>query len=104
MNAKQYNTAKEKLYKRFNAVKTDDSHEVFINTTYGKMYISSEWMPRIKVANIHSRLDGNTLQFKEDTGYPISKTNDKCNFYFTCPENALDELEEYLDNLNYLSK
>lgn len=96
MNAKEFNKYKTALYKKYGAELTDLSHEVKVLTTFGTLYISSEWSPRIKVASIHSRLEGNSLQFKEVTGYNINTHNGKCNFYFGSPLDCLDELEEYL--------
>lgn len=99
MTAKQFNSKKLALYKNYGAIKTDFSHEVFINTNFGKMYISCEYVPRIKLANIHSKLDGDTQRFKDVTGYNINTYNGKLNFYFDNPDVALSELEEYLTNL-----
>lgn len=103
MTAKQFNKEKENLYKRHNAVKTDLSHEVMIETKFGIMYISSEWIPRIKVGNIHSRLEGQMTSFRDVTGYSMNVYNGKLNFYFDNALNTLEELDEYLDNLNTLN-
>ena len=103
MNAKEFNKHKTALYKKYGAVKSETSHEVKVLTPFGTLYISAEWSPQIKVANIHSRLEGNTLEFKEVTGYNINTYNGKCNFYFSSPLDCLDELEEYLSNMVYLS-
>ena len=103
MNAKEFNKYKTALYKKYGAELTDFSHEVKVLTPFGTLYISSEWSPRIKVANIHSRLEGNANEFKEVTGYNISTYNGKCNFYYSSPLDCLDELEEYLSNMVYLS-
>ena len=103
MNAKQYEKKKTALYNKFGAVKSEASHEVQINTKFGIVYISSEWIPSIKVANIHSKLMGNLSEFKEATNYPINTYNGKCNFYYSDPLEALDELEEYLGNLQFLN-
>ena len=96
MNAKEFNKYKTALYKKYGAELTDLSHEVKVLTPFGTLYISAEWTPRIKVANIHSRLEGNSLQFKEVTGYNINTYNGKCNFYSSNPEWILDTLEDYL--------
>lgn len=103
MNAKQYEKKKIALYKQYGAVKSQSSHEVQIKTKFGLMYISSEWVPSIKVANIHSKLIDNLHEFKEATNYPINTHNGKLNFYFCDPLEALDELEEYLSNLQFLN-
>ena len=96
MNAKDFNKYKTALYKKYRAVKSETSHEVKLLTPFGVLYISSEWSPQIKVANIHSRLEGNANEFKEVTGYDISTYSGKCNFYFSNPLDCLDELENYL--------
>lgn len=98
-----YNQKKNQLYKKFGAVPTNKSHEVEIKTKFGIMFVSSEWSPSIKIANIHSRLDGNLQGFKEATNYPINTHNGKCNFYYSNSLEALDELDEYLENLKYLN-
>ena len=103
MNAKEFNKYKTALYKKYGAELTDFSHEVKVLTPFGTLYISAEWSPRIKVANIHSRLEGNANEFKEVTGYDINTYNGKCNFYYSSPLDCLDELEEYLSNMVYLS-
>ena len=103
MNAKEFNKYKTALYKKYGAVLTDFSHEVKVLTPFGTLYISAEWTPKIKVANIHSRLEGNANEFKEVTGYNINTYNGKCNFYYSSPLDCLDELEEYLSNMVYLS-
>ena len=103
MNAKEFNKYKTALYKKYGAVKSEASHEVKVLTPFGVLYISAEWTPKIKVANIHSRLEGNANEFKEVTGYNINTYNGKCNFYYSSPLDCLDELEEYLSNMVYLS-
>jgi hypothetical protein len=103
MNAKEFNKIKTALYKKYGAELTDFSHEVKVLTPFGTLYVSAEWTPRIKVANIHSKLKGDAKQFKEVTGYDITTYNGKCNFYSADPEWILDTLDEYLDNMQYLS-
>jgi len=99
MTAKQFNSKKVALYKKYGAIKTDFSHEVFINTDFGKMYVSAEYTPRIKVAHIHSKLDGDAQGFKDATGYEINTYNGKFNTYSDCSEYILNELDEFLNNL-----
>ena len=101
MNAKEFNKYKTALYKKYGAVLTDLSYEVKVLTPFGVVYISAEWSPKIKVANIHSRLEGDAKEFKEVTGYNINTYNGKCNFYYSSPLECLDELEEYLFNMVY---
>ena len=103
MNAKEFNKYKTALYNKYGAVKSETSHEVKVFTPFGVVYISAEWSPQIKVANIHSRLEGNANEFKKVTGYDINTYNGKCNFYYSSPLDCLDELEEYLSNMVYLS-
>ena len=103
MNAKEFNKYKTALYKKYGAVKSETSHEVKLLTPFGVLYILAEWTPKIKVANIHSRLEGNANEFKEVTGYDINTYNGKCNFYYSSPLDCLDKLEEYLSNMVYLS-
>ena len=96
MNAKEFNKYKTALYKKYGAVKSEVSHEVKINTPFVVLYISSEWSPQIKVANIHSRLEGNVSKFVEVTGFEVNKYNNKYNFYYSNPLYCLNELEKYL--------
>ena len=103
MNAKEFNKYKTALYDKYGAVKSETSHEVKVLTPFGTLYISAEWSPQIKVANIHSRLEGDVNKFVEVTGYNINTYNGKCNFYYSSPLDCLDELEEYLSNMVYLS-
>ncbi len=103
MNAKEYNQRKEGLYKNYSLSKTDLTHEVILKIPFGMIYISSEWSPRIKVANIHSKLIGDIKAFKEETGYNISTYNGKFNQYFDNPKDCLNELEEFIGNLIFIS-
>ena len=96
MNAKEFNKHKTALYKKYGAVKSETSHEVKVLTPFGVLYISSEWSPQIKVANIHSRLEGDVNKFVEVTKFEVNKYNNKYNFYFNNPLDCLDELEKYL--------
>lgn len=96
MNAKEFNKYKTALYKKYGAELTDFSHEVKISTPFGVLYISAEWSPQIKVANIHSRLEGDKEKFKTEISSQINTYNGKCNFYFNNPLDCLDELENYL--------
>ncbi|HSE99824.1 MAG TPA: hypothetical protein VLA48_02920 [Nitrososphaeraceae archaeon] len=103
MNAKEYNKLKENLYKKAGLEKTDLSHEVMIQIPFGVIYISSEWSPRIKVANIHSKLVGDIKAFKNETGYNINEYNGKLNSYYNSPIDCFDELEEFINNLLFLA-
>ena len=103
MNAKEFNKYKTALYKNYGAVKSETSHEVKVLTPFGTLYIPAEWTPKIKVAKLQRRLEGNANEFKEVTGYNINTYNGKCNFYYSSPLDCLDELEEYLSNMVYLS-
>ena len=104
MNAKEFNKYKTALYKKYGAVKSETSHEVKVSTPFGVLYISSEWSPQIKVANIHSRLEGNVSKFVEVTGFEVNKYNNKYNFYFNNPLDCLDELEKYLIKISGAKK
>lgn len=103
MTAKQYNKQKETLYKEKGLTKTDFTHEVMIDTIFGVIYISSEWSPKIKVGSIHTKLEGDAKRFKTETNYDINTFNGKYNSYFDNPEDCLNELEEFIDNLLYLN-
>lgn len=101
MNAKEFNKEKNKIYNKYNTT-LSNIYEREIKTPFGTLYISSEWSPRIKLANIHSRLEGDKEKFKEVTGYDIDTYNGKYNTYYSNPQYCLDELEEYLSNMVYL--
>ena len=96
MNAKEFNKYKTALYKKYGAELKDLSHEVKVLTPFGVLYISAEWSPKIKVANIHSRLEGDKEKFKTEISNQMNTYNGKCNFYFNNPLDCLDELENYL--------
>ena len=96
MNAKEFNKYKTALYKKYGAVKSETSHEVKVLTHFGVLYISAEWSPKIKVANIHSRLEGDKEKFKTETSSQMNTYNGKCNSYFNSPLDCLDELEKFL--------
>lgn len=96
MDAKEFNKYKTALYKKYGAVKSEVSHEVKVLTPFGVLYISAEWSPCIKVANIHSRLEGEKEKFKTAISSQMNTYNGKCNFYFSNPLDCLDELENYL--------
>ena len=102
MNAKQFEKKVKELYKKYNAIESNFGYKVYIQTKYGKMFISSDYTPHIKVASIHSLVKAETEQlkaFKDETGYNIDTYNGKCNFYNESPEFILDTLEDYLQNL-----
>lgn len=107
MNAKQFQVKVTDLYKKYNLVKDekrDNRHT--LQTVFGTFYFSCEWIPRIKVANIHSGLFPATKEqrqkFKNLSGYDMNVHNGKCNFYSSDCEWILDTLEEYLDNIVWL--
>lgn len=101
MTQKQFNTKANKLFlsKGFKMV----DYRYQLETKFGTHSINSEWIPKIKVAHIHSQLKGDAQHFKDVTGYRINTYNGKLNFYFEEPKNCLNELEEYLDNLTFIN-
>ena len=101
MTAKQFDKQKEIIYSKYGVEKSNRSHEVVLESSFGKLYISSEHLPRIKVANLHSRLEGDAHKFKDVLGYDINTYNGKCNFYSDDPQYILDTLDEYLNNIKY---
>ena len=101
MTAKQFDKQKEIIYTKYGVEKSNRSHEVVLESSFGKLYISSEHSPRIKVANLHSRLEGDAHKFKDVLGYDINTYNGKCNFYSDDPQYILDTLDEYLNNIKY---
>lgn len=103
MNAREYNRIKESLYKNYSLSKTDLTHEVMLKIPFGIIYISSKWLPKIKTANIHSKLIGDIKAFKEETDYNINTYNGKFNQYFDNPEDCLNELDEFIGNLLFIS-
>ena len=104
MNAKEFNKYKTVLYNKYGAVKNEPIYEVKVLTSFGTLYISAEWSPKIKVANIHSRFEGDINKFIEVTGFGLNKYNNKYNFYFNNPLDCLDELEKYLIKISGAKK
>ena len=101
MTAKQFDKQKEIIYSKYGVEKSNRSHEVVLESSFGKLYISSEHSPRIKVASLHSRLEGDAHKFKDVLGYDINTYNGKCNFYSDDLQYILDTLDEYLNNIKY---
>jgi hypothetical protein len=101
MTTEEFNKEKNKIYNKYNTT-VSNRYEREIKTPFGTLYISSGWIEKIKLANIHSRLEGDKEKFKEVTGYKIDTYNGKYNTYYNNPKDSLDELEEYLSNITYL--
>ena len=114
MNASEFRKKAKQIFNKYN-VKNDrflDSQRAKkINTYFGDLNISAEWVPRIKIASIHSNYKGNNIadykqkqnEIREITGYNFGQTL-KCNFYFDTPEDCLNELEEYLSNMLWINQ
>lgn len=114
MNATEFRKKAKQIFNKYN-VKNDrflDSQRAEkINTYFGDLNISAEWVPRIKIASIHSNYKGNNIadykrkqnEINEITGYNFGQTL-KCNFYFDTPEDCLNELEEYLSNMLWVNQ
>ena len=114
MNASEFRKKAEQIFNKY-SIKNDrflDSQRAEkINTYFGELNISVEWVPHIKIASIHSNYKGNSLtnykqkqnEIREVTGYNFGQTL-KCNFYFDTPEDCLNELEEYLSNMLWINQ
>ena len=114
MNASEFRKKAKQIFNKYN-VKNDrflDSQRAEkINTYFGELNISAEWVPSIKLASIHSNYRGNNIMdYKQKqreintiTGYNFGHTL-KCNFYFNTPEECLNELEEYLSNMLWVNQ
>ena len=114
MNAKQFRAKAEEIFNKYNVKNErflDSQRAKKINTYFGDLNISVEWIPRIKLSSIHSNYKGNNItDYKEKqreintiTGYNFGQTL-KCNFYFDTPEDCLNELEEYLSNMLWINQ
>ncbi len=105
MNAKEYNKAVKNLADKYNLQKELNGTGYIIPTKFGDVRLSSEYVPRLKLANIHSMLlSENIKAFKEETGYnEMNNYSGKLNTYFNDPADCLDELQEYIENLQYLN-
>ena len=104
----------EQMWKKYgieNSRFLDSQRAEKIDTYFGELNISAEWVPRIKIASIHSNYKGNNIadykqkqnEINEITGYNFGTTL-KCNFYFDTPEECLNELEEYLSNMLWVNQ
>ena len=114
MNASEFRKKAEQIFNKYN-IKNDrflDSQRAEkINTYFGDLNISAEWVPSIKLASIYSNYKGNNIaDYKQKqreintiTGYNFGQTL-KCNFYFDTPEDCLNELEEYLSNMLWVNQ
>lgn len=107
MNAKQFQAKVKTLYKKYNLNKDEKRDNRYtLQTVFGTFYFSCEWIPRIKVASIHSGLSPATKEerqkFKDLSGYDMNVHNGKCNFYSSDYDWILDTLDEYLDNIVWL--
>lgn len=105
MNAKEYNKVVKDLANKYNLQKELNRAGYIIPTKFGNVRLNSEYMPKIKLAVIHSKLiDGDIKAFKEETGYnSMNNYSGKLNVYFNNPADCLDELQEYIENLQYLN-
>ena len=114
MNAKQFRAKAEEIFNKYNIKNErvlDSQRAEKINTYFGDLNISVEWINSIKIASIHSNYKGNNItDYKEKqreintiTGYNFGPTL-KCNFYFDTPEDCLNELEEYLSNMIWINQ
>ena len=114
MNASEFRKKVKQIFNKY-SIKNDrflDSQRAEkINTYFGELNISAEWVPSIKLASIHSNYKGNNIinykqkqnEIREITGYNFGPTL-KCNFYFDTPEECLNELEEYLSNMLWINQ
>ena len=114
MNASEFRKKAEQIFNKYgikNSRFLDSLRAEKIDTYFGELNISAEWVPRIKLASIHSNYKGNSLtnykqkqnEIREITGYNFGPTL-KCNFYFDTPEECLNELEEYLSNMLWVNQ
>ena len=114
MNATEFRKKAEQIFNKY-SIKNDrfldGQRAEKINTYFGYLNISVEWINSIKIASIHSNYKGNDIiDYKEKqreintiTGYNFGQTL-KCNFYFDTPEDCLNELEEYLSNMLWVNQ
>ena len=114
MNASEFRKKAKYIFNKYSikSIRILDSQRAEkINTYFGELNISAEWVPSIKIASIHSNYKGNDIiDYKEKqreintiTGYNFGPTL-KCNFYFDTPEDCLNELEEYLSNMLWINQ
>ena len=114
MNASEFRKKAEQIFNKYNVKNSrflDSQRAEKINTYFGYLNISVEWIKSIKTASIHSNYKGNNIaDYKQKqieinaiTGYKFGQTL-KCNFYFDTPEDCLNELEEYLSNMLWINQ
>ena len=114
MNASEFRKKAEQIFNKYNVKNSrflDSQRAEKINTYFGDLNISVEWIKSIKTASIHSNYKGNDIaDYKQKqieinaiTGYKFGQTL-KCNFYFDTPEDCLNELEEYLSNMLWVNQ
>ena len=114
MNASEFRKKAKYIFNKYSIKSSrilDSQRAEKIDTYFGELNISAEWVPRIKIASIHSNYKGNNIaDYKQKqreintiTGYNFGQTL-KCNFYFDTPEECLNELEEYLSNMLWVNQ
>ena len=114
MNASEFRKKAEHIFNKYNVKNSriiNRQRAEKINTYFGYLNISVEWINSIKIASIHSNYKGNNIaDYKQKqreintiTGYNFGHTL-KCNFYFDTPEDCLNELEEYLSNMLWVNQ
>ena len=114
MNASEFRKKAEQIFNKYNVKNSrflDSQRAEKINTYFGYLNISVEWINNIKTASIHSNYKGNDIiDYKEKqreintiTGHNFGPTL-KCNFYFDTPEDCLNELEEYLSDMLWINQ
>lgn len=105
MTAKQFDQKIKSICKNYGF--TIENKRVNIKTDFGGLYIHVEYIPKIKVASLHSGImpgdDGQSDKQKaaDFFGYPYNKYNGKYNRYSEDPEYIINEFDEYLNNINY---
>ena len=114
MNASEFRKKAEQIFNKYSIKSSrilDSQRAEKINTCFGELNISADWVPSIKLASIHSNYRGNDIkdykekqnEIREITGYNFGPTL-KCNFYFDTPEDCLNELEEYLSGMLWVNQ
>jgi hypothetical protein len=108
MTSKEFDQKVKEIVLKHPKTQKGKHYQFELPTILGLWSFSVKYTPRIKVAHIHSRFDGEKYsidKFKElisDQATP-SYTG-KWNSYSSDPEFILDLLEETLDNFEYLKK
>ncbi len=107
MQAKIFNKRVKDILKNYNLIPSNNHYQYSINTPFGKLDISPNATPRIKVYTLFMRFEtwdeSKLKQFQElYSRVDTPSNNGKWNHHVQDPKWLLDKLEEVCSSMEYL--